>query len=81
MNYYGPQRFGQGQIVQTDQIGLALLNEKMVFLFCNLSTYCQENFILLLQYLALELTFSVNNVIFEINLCAGLIARSVLITT
>ncbi|NWW76789.1 PUS7L protein, partial [Climacteris rufus] len=30
VNYYGPQRFGQGQIVQTDQIGLALLNEKMV---------------------------------------------------
>ncbi|KFV88686.1 Pseudouridylate synthase 7 homolog-like, partial [Struthio camelus australis] len=29
-NYYGPQRFGQGQNVQTDQIGLALLNEKMV---------------------------------------------------
>ncbi|NXA65477.1 PUS7L protein, partial [Mohoua ochrocephala] len=30
VNYYGPQRFGQGQVVQTDQIGLALLNEKMV---------------------------------------------------
>ncbi|XP_074422372.1 pseudouridylate synthase PUS7L isoform X2 [Larus michahellis] len=30
VNYYGPQRFGQGQHVQTDQIGLALLNEKMV---------------------------------------------------
>ncbi|NXR82823.1 PUS7L protein, partial [Pycnonotus jocosus] len=30
VNYYGPQRFGQGQIVQTDEIGLALLNEKMV---------------------------------------------------
>ncbi|TRZ26677.1 hypothetical protein HGM15179_000448 [Zosterops borbonicus] len=30
VNYYGPQRFGQGQIVQTDQIGLALLNGKMV---------------------------------------------------
>ncbi|NXA09193.1 PUS7L protein, partial [Sapayoa aenigma] len=30
VNYYGPQRFGHGQIVQTDQIGLALLNEKMV---------------------------------------------------
>ncbi|KFP79811.1 Pseudouridylate synthase 7 homolog-like, partial [Acanthisitta chloris] len=30
VNYYGPQRFGQGQIVQTDQIGLALLTEKMV---------------------------------------------------
>ncbi|NXU00188.1 PUS7L protein, partial [Buphagus erythrorhynchus] len=30
VNYYGSQRFGQGQIVQTDQIGLALLNEKMV---------------------------------------------------
>ncbi|XP_063998282.1 pseudouridylate synthase PUS7L [Pogoniulus pusillus] len=30
VNYYGPQRFGQGQNVQTDQIGMALLNEKMV---------------------------------------------------
>ncbi|XP_009817958.2 pseudouridylate synthase PUS7L [Gavia stellata] len=30
VNYYGPQRFGQGQNVQTDQIGLALLNEKMM---------------------------------------------------
>ncbi|NXK94845.1 PUS7L protein, partial [Formicarius rufipectus] len=30
VNYYGPQRFGQGQIVQTDQIGLALLSGKMV---------------------------------------------------
>ncbi|KFQ41310.1 Pseudouridylate synthase 7 homolog-like, partial [Nestor notabilis] len=30
VNYYGPQRFGQGQNVQTDQIGLALLNEEMV---------------------------------------------------
>ncbi|NXQ79663.1 PUS7L protein, partial [Nyctibius grandis] len=30
VNYYGPQRFGQGQNVQTNQIGLALLNEKMV---------------------------------------------------
>ncbi|KAM6382709.1 pseudouridylate synthase PUS7L isoform 1-T2 [Alca torda] len=30
VNYYGPQRFGQGQNVQTDQIGLAFLNEKMV---------------------------------------------------
>ncbi|NXT78220.1 PUS7L protein, partial [Zapornia atra] len=30
VNYYGPQRFGQGQNVQTDEIGLALLNEKMV---------------------------------------------------
>ncbi|XP_006126559.2 pseudouridylate synthase PUS7L isoform X1 [Pelodiscus sinensis] len=30
VNYYGPQRFGQGQTVQTDQIGLALLNEEMV---------------------------------------------------
>ncbi|XP_009865399.1 PREDICTED: pseudouridylate synthase 7 homolog-like protein [Apaloderma vittatum] len=30
VNYYGPQRFGQGQSVQTDQIGLALLNEEMV---------------------------------------------------
>ncbi|EMP31903.1 Pseudouridylate synthase 7 like protein-like protein [Chelonia mydas] len=30
VNYYGPQRFGYGQNVQTDQIGLALLNEEMV---------------------------------------------------
>ncbi|NXI62751.1 PUS7L protein, partial [Anseranas semipalmata] len=30
VNYFGPQRFGQGQNVQTDQIGLALLNEEMV---------------------------------------------------
>ncbi|XP_077194725.1 pseudouridylate synthase PUS7L isoform X2 [Paroedura picta] len=30
INYYGPQRFGQGQNVQTDQIGLALLNEELV---------------------------------------------------
>ncbi|XP_059582009.1 pseudouridylate synthase PUS7L isoform X3 [Alligator mississippiensis] len=30
VNYYGPQRFGQGQNVRTDQIGLALLNEEMV---------------------------------------------------
>ncbi|NXA45041.1 PUS7L protein, partial [Nothocercus julius] len=30
VNYYGPQRFGQGQNIHTDQIGLALLNEKMV---------------------------------------------------
>lgn len=46
MNYYGPQRFGQGQNVQTDQIGLALLNEKMVFSLCDLSTYCQVHFML-----------------------------------
>ncbi|XP_067420276.1 pseudouridylate synthase PUS7L isoform X2 [Emydura macquarii macquarii] len=30
VNYYGPQRFGHGQNIQTDQIGLALLNEEMV---------------------------------------------------
>ncbi|XP_008109306.2 pseudouridylate synthase PUS7L isoform X1 [Anolis carolinensis] len=30
INYYGPQRFGQGQNIHTDQIGLALLNEEMV---------------------------------------------------
>ncbi|XP_038626020.1 pseudouridylate synthase 7 homolog-like protein [Tachyglossus aculeatus] len=30
INYYGPQRFGQWQSVQTDQIGLALLNNEMV---------------------------------------------------
>lgn len=29
VNYYGPQRFGSGLCVQADQIGLALLNEKM----------------------------------------------------
>ncbi|XP_069484117.1 pseudouridylate synthase PUS7L [Ambystoma mexicanum] len=29
-NYYGPQRFGQRQNVQSDQIGMALLNEQMV---------------------------------------------------
>ncbi|XP_072856551.2 pseudouridylate synthase PUS7L [Pogona vitticeps] len=30
INYYGPQRFGLGQNIQTDQIGLALLNEELV---------------------------------------------------
>ncbi|XP_044278996.1 pseudouridylate synthase 7 homolog-like protein [Varanus komodoensis] len=30
INYYGPQRFGQGQNIQTDKIGLALLNEELV---------------------------------------------------
>ncbi|XP_067907048.1 pseudouridylate synthase PUS7L isoform X2 [Heterodontus francisci] len=30
VNYYGPQRFGLGQNVQADQIGLALLQEKLV---------------------------------------------------
>uniref|UniRef100_UPI00398E79D3 pseudouridylate synthase PUS7L isoform X2 n=1 Tax=Pristiophorus japonicus TaxID=55135 RepID=UPI00398E79D3 len=30
VNYYGPQRFGLGQNVQADQIGLALLEEKLV---------------------------------------------------
>lgn len=30
VNYYGPQRFGSGQCVQSDQIGLALLKEDMV---------------------------------------------------
>ncbi|XP_061495900.1 pseudouridylate synthase PUS7L isoform X2 [Rhineura floridana] len=30
INYYGPQRFGQGQNIRTDQIGLALLNEELV---------------------------------------------------
>ncbi|XP_064417632.1 pseudouridylate synthase PUS7L [Latimeria chalumnae] len=30
LNYYGPQRFGQGQNVQADHIGLALLKEEMV---------------------------------------------------
>ncbi|KAM6438037.1 pseudouridylate synthase PUS7L isoform 1-T3 [Liasis olivaceus] len=30
INYYGSQRFGQGQNIQTDQIGLALLKEQMV---------------------------------------------------
>ncbi|KAL1767279.1 pseudouridylate synthase 7-like [Sigmodon hispidus] len=30
VNYYGPQRFGKGRKVQTDQIGLALLKNEMV---------------------------------------------------
>ncbi|XP_061922550.1 pseudouridylate synthase PUS7L [Entelurus aequoreus] len=30
VNYYGPQRFGTGQGVQSDQVGLALLQEDMV---------------------------------------------------
>lgn len=30
VNYYGPQRFGKGQKIQTDQIGLALLKNEMV---------------------------------------------------
>uniref|UniRef100_A0A671QFP6 Pseudouridine synthase 7 like n=1 Tax=Sinocyclocheilus anshuiensis TaxID=1608454 RepID=A0A671QFP6_9TELE len=30
VNYYGPQRFGSGSCVQADQVGLALLKEKMV---------------------------------------------------
>ncbi|XP_033888551.3 pseudouridylate synthase PUS7L [Acipenser ruthenus] len=30
VNYYGPQRFGVGQKVQADQIGLSLLKEEMV---------------------------------------------------
>lgn len=30
VNYYGPQRFGSGQSVQSDQVGLALLKEDMV---------------------------------------------------
>ncbi|KAM7367060.1 hypothetical protein PAMP_014985 [Pampus punctatissimus] len=30
VNYYGPQRFGSGQTVQSDQVGLALLKEDMV---------------------------------------------------
>ncbi|CAL9683096.1 unnamed protein product [Knipowitschia caucasica] len=30
VNYYGPQRFGTAQTVQSDQIGLALLKEDMV---------------------------------------------------
>ncbi|XP_042325401.1 pseudouridylate synthase 7 homolog-like protein [Sceloporus undulatus] len=30
INYYGSQRFGQGQTIHTDQIGLALLNKEMV---------------------------------------------------
>ncbi|KAK2892820.1 hypothetical protein Q8A67_012808 [Cirrhinus molitorella] len=29
VNYYGPQRFGSGSCVQADQVGLALLKEKM----------------------------------------------------
>ncbi|XP_028305563.1 pseudouridylate synthase PUS7L [Gouania willdenowi] len=30
VNYYGPQRFGSGQSVQSDRVGLALLREDMV---------------------------------------------------
>ncbi|KAF0029663.1 hypothetical protein F2P81_018768 [Scophthalmus maximus] len=30
VNYYGPQRFGTGQSVQSDRVGLALLKEDMV---------------------------------------------------
>ncbi|XP_064871587.1 pseudouridylate synthase PUS7L [Oncorhynchus nerka] len=30
VNYYGPQRFGTGQSVQSDRVGLALLKEEMV---------------------------------------------------
>lgn len=30
VNYYGPQRFGSGQSVQSDRVGLALLKEDMV---------------------------------------------------
>ncbi|XP_056133414.1 pseudouridylate synthase PUS7L [Lampris incognitus] len=30
VNYYGPQRFGTGQNVRSDQVGLALLKEDMV---------------------------------------------------
>lgn len=30
MNYYGPQRFGSGQSVQSDHVGLALLKEDFV---------------------------------------------------
>ncbi|XP_055482922.1 pseudouridylate synthase PUS7L isoform X1 [Psammomys obesus] len=30
VNYYGPQRFGKGKKIQTDQIGLALLRSEMV---------------------------------------------------
>lgn len=30
VNYYGPQRFGSGQSVQSDRVGLALIKEDMV---------------------------------------------------
>ncbi|KAM7378164.1 hypothetical protein PAMA_013182 [Pampus argenteus] len=30
VNYYGPQRFGSGQTIQSDKVGLALLKEDMV---------------------------------------------------
>lgn len=30
VNYYGPQRFGSGQSVQSDHVGLALLKEDLV---------------------------------------------------
>ncbi|XP_054229351.1 pseudouridylate synthase PUS7L isoform X4 [Homo sapiens] len=32
VNYYGPQRFGKGRKVHTDQIGLALLKNEMIHL-------------------------------------------------
>lgn len=34
VNYYGPQRFGSGQSVQSDRVGLALLKEDMVSVNC-----------------------------------------------
>ncbi|KAL0963110.1 hypothetical protein UPYG_G00349820 [Umbra pygmaea] len=34
VNYYGPQRFGTGQGVQSDRVGLALLKEDMVAAVC-----------------------------------------------
>lgn len=30
VNYYGPQRFGSGQSVQSDRVGLALLKDDLV---------------------------------------------------
>lgn len=43
MNYYGPQRFGTGQSVQSDCVGLALLKEEMVHLGL-LCSYITRNF-------------------------------------
>lgn len=39
VNYYGPQRFGKGQKIQTDQIGLALLKNEMVISTCEAEVF------------------------------------------
>lgn len=76
VNYYGPQRFGQGQNVQTDQIGLALLNEKMVLAFCNIGSYCQVNDTLLVDLTNEQFWSFLNNYMYVLQV----IARSVLTT-